>query len=330
MEYIIQAKGLVKTYKIFKSGKTGLATSLRSLFHRDYNYVNAVDGIDLQIKKGAIHALIGVNGSGKSTIVKMLSGVLYPTAGDATVMGYTPWNDRVTYVRHIGVLFGQKTQLTWDLPAIDTFLMLQKVYDVPPVQFQKRLNDMVETFKIGEIIRKPVRNLSLGERMKCELVCALIHQPKLVFLDEPTIGLDLLSKASLIKFITKMNREEGITFILTSHDMSDIESLCESVTIIHQGKIIYNGDITRLKAKFSGKKIIKVKFKESVSREMVNGYPFIFSDPLNAMMEVTMADMAGIQNEFFKLMEQLPVLDIEIQTPDMESVVRTIFESKMS
>ena len=328
MENIITVKDLHKVFKVHKREKEGLFDAFKSLFDRKYDLVNAVDGIDFEVKRGTIHALIGVNGSGKSTTIKMLSGVLHPTSGEAKVLGFVPWKDRVEYVKSIGVLFGQKGQLSWDLPAIDTYELYRKIYNVPKQQFKEMLEDMVDTFGIKHLIKKPVRNLSLGERMKCELVCVLIHQPKLVFLDEPTIGLDLLSKDSLRKFVKRMNKDKGITFILTSHDMSDIENLCESATIIHEGKIVYNGSVAQLRVNFSDKKIINIKLKQSISKEQMNGFPLVFSDPLNAKIIVE-KDTSTLPEEILKLMRELPVLDIEIQNPSMDAIIKSIYVEKM-
>lgn len=329
METIIEVKNLFKTYKVQRREKEGLKAALASLFHRKYQLISAVDGISIKVKAGTIHALIGVNGSGKSTVIKILSGILHPTAGSVNVMGYCPWKERASYVRKIGVLFGQKTQLGWELPAIDTYLLQKTIYNIPEEVFRNRLDEMVTTFGLEDIIQKPVRNLSLGERMKCELLCILLHEPPLVFLDEPTIGLDLLSKNSVRKFIKKINEEKGTTFILTSHDMSDVENLCTSASIIHKGKMVYDGPLTDLKSKFDNKKVIKIKFTESVLPKDINGFPLQFADPLNARMEIEMTNSA-IRNDLFKLIEKLPVLDVEIVTPDMETIVRTFFEEKAS
>jgi ABC-2 type transport system ATP-binding protein len=219
-----------------------------------------------------IRGLIGPNGAGKSTTIKMLSGILYPTHGEIKVLGYTPWLERETYVKNIGAVFGQKSQLIWELPAIDTFSLNKEIYHIPAKKFTENVEYFKELLNIAKVVKKPVRQLSLGERMKCELVCAMLHEPLLIYLDEPTIGLDIISKDTIRSFIKKANKDKNITFIVTTHDLDDIENLCEEVTIINKGRVVFNDSIDKLKAYFSDKKLIELKLREEVGREKFNNF----------------------------------------------------------
>lgn len=252
---MITVENLSKTFKVSEKGKSGFAASLKQLVHRRYRYVKAVDNISMTVKKGEIRALIGPNGAGKSTTIKMISGVLHPSEGHVDVMGYVPWNDRKRYVRNIGVVMGQKSQLLWDLPALDTFALNREIYGISKSNYLDNVLFFEDLLSIGDIVKRPVRQLSLGERMKCELVCAMLHEPPLVYLDEPTIGLDLIAKESMHKFILKINKEKKTTFILTTHNMDDVENLCENVTVINKGIIVYDGNLQKLKSMISNKKV---------------------------------------------------------------------------
>jgi ABC-2 type transport system ATP-binding protein len=251
---IIRVSGLKKVFKVNQREKAGLLASLSTIFKREYKYVHAVDGIDFQVNQGEIRGLIGPNGAGKSTTIKMLCGILFPSEGEVQVMGYTPWLERAEYVRHIGAVFGQKSQLIWELPAIDTFSFNKEMYHIPEKKFRENVEYFKALLNIGDVIKKPVRQLSLGERMKCELVCAMLHEPQLVYLDEPTIGLDIISKEIIRNFIKKANQDKKVTFIITTHDLDDIANLCESITIINYGKIVFNDSLEKLSTFFSNKK----------------------------------------------------------------------------
>ena len=226
--------------------------------------IMALKHADLEVKKGEVIGLIGPNGAGKSTLIKIMTGVLFPTSGDAKILGYVPWDDRVKYVQNIGVIFGQKSQLWWDIPAMDTFELHKDLYGVPEKEFRQRVNYMIGMLDLEELVKKPVRQLSLGERMKCELVLCLLHNPKLVFLDEPTIGLDIISKDKIRYFVKEFNRKYGTTFLITTHDMSDIESLCKRVVIMNHGQIIYDGLLEEIRKRFANKKLIDCKFSDII------------------------------------------------------------------
>ncbi len=325
-KYIIEVEGLKKVFKVHKRDKAGLLSSLKSLFSRDYSLVTAVDGLDLKIRQGEIRGLIGPNGAGKSTTIKILSGILYPSEGTVNVMGYTPWTQREEYVKKIGVVFGQKSQLWWDLPAIDTFALNKQMYDIPDKTFDENISYFKELLKIGDVISKPVRQLSLGERMKCEFVCAMLHQPPLVYLDEPTIGLDIISKEAIRSFIKNVNKDRGTTFIVTTHDLSDIEDLCENVSIINSGTIVFNDCIDKLKTYFSDKKIIEVKFNRQVDPALLEGFKVTSGGPFSASIEIETLN-TSLQEEISRIFKILPVQDINVNNINIEEVIKYIYLS---
>ena len=256
---IISVKNLCKSYKVAKRN-SGFLNAVRSFFKREYKIVEAVKDITFTIEKGEVVGYIGPNGAGKSTTIKMLSGILQPDSGSIKINGMNPSIDRKKYVKEIGVVFGQKSQLWWDIPAVDSFDLLRDIYEIPMDEYIKTRDELVELLKIGEIIKLPVRQLSLGERMKCELVASLLHNPKILFLDEPTIGLDAVSKVVVRDFIKKINKEKLVTIILTTHDMADIESLVKRIIIIGNGRKIYDGDINNIKKKYSSEKIVEIYY----------------------------------------------------------------------
>lgn len=321
---IIGVNGLKKVFKVHHREKEGLLASLGTIFKREYKYISAVDGIDFQVKKGEIRGLIGPNGAGKSTTIKMLSGILFPSAGEIQVMGYTPWLDREEYVKHIGAVFGQKSQLVWELPAMDTFSLNKEMYHIPEKKFWENVEYFKELMNIGEVIKKPVRQLSLGERMKCELVCAMLHEPQLVYLDEPTIGLDIISKDVIRNFIKKANRDKNITFIITTHDLDDIENLCESITIINYGKVVFNDSLEKLSTFFSNKKLIELEFKEEVSLERLKEFKKISADPFSVKIEIDLSN-TDLQLEIAKILADLPVRDLNINNIPIEEVIKQLY-----
>ena len=258
---IINVKHLCKTYKVNKRD-SGFKNALKAFFKRDYRYIKAVDDISFNIREGEIVGYIGPNGAGKSTTIKMLAGILKPDSGEMLVNGMNPTTDRIKYVKEIGVVFGQKSQLWWDIPAIESFDLLRDIYRVPSDEYVKTRDELIELLNLSEIVRTPVRSLSLGERMKCELVASLLHNPKILFLDEPTIGLDAISKVIVRDFIKKINKEKKVTVILTTHDMADIESLAKRVIVIGNGKKLYDGNMDDIKKKYSNEKIVEIYYEK--------------------------------------------------------------------
>ena len=266
---IIQVKDLSKEYKIVRRD-SGIKNAFKSFIKREYRIVRAVDKVSFSIKKGEIVGYIGPNGAGKSTTIKMLSGILKPDEGIINIMGMDPTVDRIKYVKEIGVVFGQKSQLWWDIPAEDSFDLLKDIYKIPDDEYEKNKQELVKILHLEEIIKSPVRQLSLGERMKCELVASLLHSPKILFLDEHTIGLDAISKVIVRDFIKKINKLKKITVILTTHDMADIESLTDRLIMIGHGKKLYDGSVKDIKKKYSNEKIVEVIYEGILKDKIVN------------------------------------------------------------
>ena len=323
METAIKVSGLTKEFKTYSKDE-GFLSSIRSLFKRDFKLKHALKGIDIEIKNGEIVGFIGPNGAGKSTAIKVLCGVLYPTAGEVKSLGYTPWEDRLEYAKHFGVVFGQKSQLEWDLPPNDTFHLIKAIYEIPEETFNRRLNNMIKLLDVKDIYKRPTRGLSLGERMRCEVIVALLHKPELVLLDEPTIGMDIVAKKQLHKFIKKINKEFGTTFIITTHDMGDIEKLCERIIIINTGTIVYDGLLKDLSKKFSNKKLITVTFEEKVSVRVPKRCNVISKTPYELKFEI---ELKGKMDPFVtKLINEYPFEDITISEPDIEEIIREIYK----
>lgn len=321
---VIVVSHLTRSFRVAKREKTGLLSSIHALFHREFVRVDAVDDISFSVEKGEIRGLIGPNGAGKSTTIKIMSGILYPTSGEVNVMGYKPWVDREKYVKNIGVLFGQKTQLEWDLPPMDSFNLRKNLYDIPETQYKENMDYFVDLLSLSDIIHKPVRQLSLGERMKCEFVCAVLHNPPLVFLDEPTIGLDIISKQSIRNFIRKINHEKGTTFILTTHDLSDIENLCKNITVINKGKVVFNDSLEKMRAYLPAQKIVSVQFDEPVDVEKIQAFGPIEFDEMRARFEID-TSVTSIPELVNLLFTSFPVADINIEDVSVEEIIRKIY-----
>ena len=269
MSYII-VDDISKTFKVAKRN-SGLKSALKSFIKREYTTIEAVKNISFEINEGEIVGYIGPNGAGKSTTIKMLSGILLPTAGNIKVNGLNPFEDRKKYVSNIGVVFGQRSQLAWDIPAEDTFDLLKDIYKIDEEKYQNTKTQLVKLLNIEEVIKKPVRSLSLGQRMRCEIAASLLHEPKILFLDEPTIGLDAASKKIVRDFILKINKERKVTVILTTHDMTDIETLAKRIILIGKGQILYDGSLNKLKSKYGSYKNITVNTKEKIDKPRLKG-----------------------------------------------------------
>ncbi len=262
---LIEARGLTKEFKIFNR-REGVLGAFKDLFKRDYRPLKAVDNIDFLVEEGEMVGYIGANGAGKSTTIKMLTGILVPTAGWVEVNGYVPYRDREVYTKQIGVVFGQRSQLWWDIAVIESFKLLRRVYDVSREDFRRRLELFDEILELKELLYLPVRKLSLGQRMRCDLAAALLHNPKILFLDEPTIGLDVLAKSKIRDFLKEVNTEYKTTIILTTHDLGDIEALCPRVAIIDKGKMLYDGSVEELYAQWGHDKL------EEIVKRIYQGY----------------------------------------------------------
>ena len=239
---MIQVSHLCKTFRVARRG-AGFSQAVKALFRREYEEIHALDDLSFAIRDGEMVGYIGPNGAGKSSTIKVLSGILTPDSGQCLVNGRTPWKDRVAHVKEIGVVFGQRTQLWWDVPVADSFELLKEIYTVPEKTYQENLEELTQLLDLGDLLRTPARQLSLGQRMRCEIAASLLHSPKILFLDEPTIGLDAVSKLAVRDFILRLNRERGTTVLLTTHDMQDIEALASRVLLIGRGKILLDGTL---------------------------------------------------------------------------------------
>ncbi len=256
MNQIIEVQNLCRQYTTYKR-ESGFKASIKSFFHREEIIVDAVKDVSFSVPEGDIIGILGPNGAGKSTTIKMLTGTLYPTSGEIQVMGYTPWKSRTNYVKNMGAVFGQKSQLVFDIPPVDSFLLNKAIYDIGKEDYKKRLKNLIELLDLGDKVNRPTRVLSLGERMKCEFIMAMLHNPAIVFLDEPTIGLDVIAKQTIRDFIKSMN-EQGTTFILTTHDLDDVEKLAKDVVIINEGQKVFDGTIVNLRSNLGNKKIVEL------------------------------------------------------------------------
>src|SRR5262245_50766125 len=257
----IEIKGLKKSYRVYQK-REGLRESLRGLFRREYRDVHAVRGIDLDVERGEFVAFLGPNGAGKTTTLKLLSGVITPTAGEARVLGHVPWQRENEYRRRFALVMGQKNQLWWDLPAQESFQLHEKIYSIEPAAFARTKNELVDLLGVGDLLGRPVRELSLGERMKMELIAALLHSPEVLFLDEPTIGLDVVAQHNIQKFLKHYQQIRGITILLTSHYMKDVAALCRRVVIIAGGRIVYDGSLDGIVDQFSNYKVVTLDFAD--------------------------------------------------------------------
>jgi ABC-2 type transport system ATP-binding protein len=246
---VIELSNISKTFKVARRGN-GSGAAFRALFRREYDYVHALDDVSFSIAEGEIIGYIGPNGAGKSTTIKVMSGILVPDSGECTVAGFTPWRDRKKYVRNIGVVFGQRSQLWWDVPISDSFELLRDIYRIPQAEYRQNVELLVETLDLADFLNTPLRQVSLGQKMRAELAASLLHSPKILFLDEPTIGLDAVSKLAVRQFIKTINREKHVTVILTTHDMNDIEALTDRVILIGHGRILRDGSLADIKREF--------------------------------------------------------------------------------
>tara|TARA_Y100000296_G_C5135520_1_gene237966 strand:+ start:186 stop:1178 length:993 start_codon:yes stop_codon:yes gene_type:complete len=326
MEQIIQVKNLKKSFKTFKR-EAGLLNAFKSMFSRKYKLSYALKGIDFEVQKGEILGFIGPNGAGKSTTIKALSGILFPSSGTVKVMDYVPWKERVKYVKNIGVVFGQKHQLHWDLPPIDTYYLNKELYQIPDKAFKRRLRYMVNLLDLKETIKTPVRDLSLGERMKCKLVSALLHNPKIVFLDEPTIGLDAIAKHKLREFVKYVNEKYQTTFIITTHNMDDIEKLCKRIVIINHGTIVYDGSLDKIKKSYVKYKVLDVKFDNKAPIFRLPGCKVIEREKYELKIEVN-TRRQSVKTVVDHLIRNYPFEDMVISDPPIEEIIQLIYQTK--
>jgi ABC-2 type transport system ATP-binding protein len=316
----IRLRDLRKTY-VVSEREPGLRAALASLVHRRKSEVRAVDGISFDLAPGEIVGFLGPNGAGKTTTLKMLSGLLHPTSGELSVLSYVPWKRDRDFLRQITLVMGQRNQLVWDIPAADSFELNRAIYRIPAADYRRTLDELVALLELGPLLTKPVRNLSLGERMKCEIAAALLHRPGVVFLDEPTIGLDVTMQRRIRAFIAEYNRRHGATVLLTSHYMADVEALCRRVIVIHHGQLVFDGELAGLVERFTAHKTIVVRLKDCAADLGAYGEVVSCEDGRMAL-RVPKAETARVTGE---ILARLPVIDLTVEDPPIEEVIERVF-----
>lgn len=320
---VIKTNNLSKQFRVYEK-PAGLIGSIKSLFKNEFKEIHAVENINLEIQEGEIVGFLGPNGAGKTTTLKMLSGLLFPTSGNATVLGYVPWERPVEFRKAFSLVMGQKSQLWWDLPAADSFELHKEIYAIDASKFKKNVGELTEIFQVANLLNKPVRELSLGERMKLELIASLLHDPKLLLLDEPTIGLDVVAQSAMHRCLYEFNKTRKITILLTSHYMRDVETLCSRILVISGGNMVYDGQLQGLKDEFGKEKLIKVLFKNMVPDHIFNRF-----EPLEIVGNIVKLRVAknNIPNVLTVVSQCDEVLDISIEDPPVEEVIEKLFVS---
>jgi len=324
---IISVSNLTKHFKVAKH-RRGRWGALRNLLTREYKLVRAVDGVSFDIEPGELVGYIGPNGAGKSTTIKMLAGLLVPTAGELWVNGRVPWRERQAHVGAIGAVFGQRTTLWWDLPVIESLDLLQHIYRIPTDRFRHNLGEFRRLLELGPFLGTPVRSLSLGQRMRADLCAALLHDPTLLFLDEPTIGLDVVAKERIRQFILHINQERRTTVILTTHDLSDVEKLCERVMIIDHGRLLFDGALSALRERFGGKRELIVDFAEAYQSAALDGAQVVGQEGSRVTYQfdrdsITVSELIG------RLSASYRIRDLQVREPEIEETVRRIYEERL-
>ncbi|MBI2267815.1 MAG: ATP-binding cassette domain-containing protein [Armatimonadetes bacterium] len=321
---IIELNNLQKTFRT-KLKPPGLSGSIKALFKPEFQTIEAVKGISFSLEAGELLALIGPNGAGKSTTIKMLTGILHPTGGTAAVLGLTPWKDRRALAYRIGSVFGQKPQLWYHLPPADTFQLFARIYELHEREYRKTMAFLVEAFDIADLLHTPVRKLSLGQRMKCEIAASLLHEPQVIFLDEPTIGLDVVAKQQIRDTIKLMHERNKTTIFLTSHDAGDIESLCKRAIIINHGQVIFDNRVSALKRRYLTRKVVNVRFAERLeSGFSLDGTDVLKSSEYGVKLEFDTTRFP-VESVLQRLMTSYPVVDITVNDPPMEEIIAHIY-----
>ena len=321
---IIEIENLVKRYRVYEK-KEGLLASLQGLFYRKYREVEAVRGINLSVGAGEFVAFLGPNGAGKTTTLKLLSGVINPTEGTARVMGFVPWERANEYRRRFALVMGQKNQLWWDLPAQESFRLHQHIYRIPPEQYQRTLDELVDLLKVRKLLGQPVRELSLGERMKMELIAAMLHSPEVLFLDEPTIGLDVVAQHDIRRFLKHYQEFRQITILLTSHYMKDIQDLCQRVVIISGGQIIYDGSLAGIVDQFSGHKIVTLLFAEEELPSHLERYgEVLLRQPPKVRLKIDRSRVAEVLSH---ALSSHQIADVSVEDQPLEEVIAQVFNA---
>ncbi|MCU0877753.1 MAG: ABC transporter ATP-binding protein [Pirellulaceae bacterium] len=319
---VIEIEHLAKSYRVYQK-REGLLASIQGLFRREYREVQAVRDISLSVEKGEFVAFLGPNGAGKTTTLKLLSGVIYPSSGTAQVMGHIPWKREIAYRRRFALVMGQKNQLWWDLPALESFRLHQQIYRIDPADFQATLDELTELLDIGKLLRQPVRELSLGERMKMELTAALLHSPEVLFLDEPTIGLDVVAQHRIQQFLKQYQERRQITVLLTSHYMKDVAALCKRVVIITEGEIKYDGSLSGIVDQFSGQKLVTLQLADGQPTSEFARYGTVVSiEPPKVKLRVERVQVA---KTLAAILARHAVEDVVVEDPPLEEVIAALF-----
>jgi ABC-2 type transport system ATP-binding protein len=323
MSPTITVEQLSKTYQV-PEREGGFGAAVRSFFKRKYKDVKAVQKVNFNIEQGEVVGFLGPNGAGKTTTLKMLSGLLHPTGGHATVLGFTPWELKTDYLRSMTLVMGQRNRLSWDIPAADSFLLAQAIYRLPDDEYKATYKELDELLELEPLMKKPVRNLSLGERMKCEIAAGLLHRPKVLFLDEPTIGLDIAGQVKIREFLREYNKRTGATILLTSHYMADVTALCERIIIIHQGQLKYDGGIGSLSRRIAPFKLIGVVLAETNGHDLSPyGEPVQNEEDAEKLyVQVKAEDVTRVTS---RMLSDLPIHDITITDPPIEDVIERAF-----
>lgn len=321
---MIELKNINKTFKVVKK-TSGAKEAFKAMFHREYKEIEALKNLSLKVNEGEIVGYIGPNGAGKSTSIKVMSGILTPDSGECSIMGYTPWKDRRRYVKNIGVVFGQRSQLWWDVPVMDSFLLLKDIYNVPEKTFRENVDMLTEMLNLNEFINQPLRQLSLGQKMRAEIAGSLLHNPQLLFLDEPTIGLDAITKLSVRNFIKTINKEKGTTIMLTTHDMNDIDAITDRVVLIGKGRILYDGSFEQIKKKYGNNKTLTVSFENEAEPIEISGAVLTKIDRNQATYTVDTGTVS-IAEIINRLSEKTQLTDVDVKSQAIEEIVASLYE----
>jgi len=322
---IIEVKHLKKYYQVHKK-EPGLAGSIKSLFKRKYEDVKAVDNISFEIEEGELVGFIGPNGAGKTTTLKCLSGLLYPTSGSLSVLGFNPWERKYPFLKQISLVMGQKNQLWWDLPALESFILNREIYEINKKDYEETLEELTTLLEVKDVLKIQVRKLSLGQRMKCELIAALLHSPKVLFLDEPTIGLDVVMQKKMRDFIKEYNRRKKATILLTSHYMGDVKEMCKRIIIIDKGKIVFDGELEEIVKRYADHKILSVVFSKDIDPKKLEEIGMVkeFNFP-KAVISVAREASSVASAE---LLQHFPVADLNVEEVPVEEIIREVFTGK--
>ena len=319
---MIELRHIQKTFRVSRRS-AGLSQAVKSLFRREYETVNALQDVSFTIRDGEMVGYIGPNGAGKSSTIKIMSGVLTPDGGECTINGRVPWKERTAHVREIGVVFGQRSQLWWDVPVIDSFELLRDIYRVPQAEYRRNLDELVELLNLAQIVKTPTRQLSLGQRMRCEIAASLLHSPKILFLDEPTIGLDAVSKLAVRSFIRELNQRRGTTVLLTTHDMQDIEALASRVILIGKGKILLDGALESLKKQFSGGKILRIEY-QGETPELPDGLCWQEKGENHGVLLLT-PELLSVSEAISSLSAQVELRDVSVEETPIDEIVANLY-----